>query len=314
VLKISKYLAYAAFVLAFFMVVFSGCAQKTEKRSDFSIENISFRNIPGITQEEIRDIEALRDKYSYFEYGINHSTESFEGKDGRINGYAVMFCRWLSEMFGIQFTPKFYQWGDLLRGLEAGKVDFTGEMMFVPEGREGYLMSNPTINRSIRSYRLQNSIPITEILRTRLPRFAFLRGAVVSDDVEANAPYHIVTVIVDSHPEAYRMLKSGEVDAFFGMDTAEGAFEEYGDVVSEEFYPMIFRSSCLSTYKEELRPIISVLERVLKDDSIMEYLTAMQKKGYQQYMENRMNSLLTEEERKYIQEHPVIPIGADFSN
>jgi PAS domain S-box-containing protein len=314
VVKISKRVVCAALLLASFMVVYSGCAKKTEKETELSIENMSFRNIPGVTRAEIDAIEALKDKYGYFVYGINRTTEAFEGKDGKINGYAVMFCRWLSEMFRIQFTPKYYQWGDLRRGLEGGEIDFTGEMMFTSENREGYFMSSPTINRSIRSYRIRNSVTIGEILRTRQPRYAFLRGAVVSEDVDANTTYHFETVIVDSHPEAYRLLKSGEVDAFFGMDTAEGAFDAYGDVVSEEFYPMIFRSSCLTTHKEELRPLISVLEKVLNDDRIMEYLTSMQKRGYQQYMENRINSLLTEEERKYIQEHPVIPIGADFSN
>ena len=109
VLKNSKRVVCAALVLASIMMVFSGCAKKTEKQSDWAVDTISFRNIPGITQAEISAIEALRDKYSYFEYGINRTTEAFEGKDGKINGYAVMFCRWLSEMFQIQFRPVYRQ-------------------------------------------------------------------------------------------------------------------------------------------------------------------------------------------------------------
>jgi PAS domain S-box-containing protein len=298
------------------MLVFSECEKKPENQSDTLIEKMSFRDIPGITQHEKNAIEALRKKYNgkSFVYGINPTTEAFMGKDGQINGYAVMFCQWLSEMFGIQFTPKYYQWGDLLRGLESGEVDFTGEMIFTSEDREGYFMSSPTINRTIRSYRLRDSITIGEILRTRLPRYAFLSGAVVADDVDANTLYHIETVIVDSHEEAYRMLKSGEADAFFGMDTAEGAFDVYEDVVGEEFFPLIFRSSCLTTRKQELRPVISALERILSDGRVLEYLTSLQKNGHQQYMENRLYSLLTEEERAFIKSHPVIPIGVDFSN
>jgi len=317
VFKTNNRSAVSALVLAFFLLVFSGCEKKPEKKFNTPVENLSFRSIPGITQNDINTIEAIQKKYEDkpLVYGINPTTEAFIGQDGQINGYAVMFCEWLSVMFGVKFAPRYYQWGDLIRALESGEVDFTGEMMYTSEGREGYYMSSPTINRTIRSYRLRDSITITEILRShRIPRYAFLRGAVVAGDVDANIDYPIETVIVDSHQEAYNMLKSGEIDAFFGLDTAEGAFEKYGDVVGEEFFPLIFRSSCLTTRKEELKPIISVLERILSDGRILEYLTSLQTSGYRQYMENRIYSLLTNEEREYIHEHPVIPIGVDFSN
>jgi len=312
-MKINKRVVYATFVLAFFLVLFSGCEKYSKEESNAEIKKLSLREIPGITQAEINAIEALRKKHSHFVYGINPTTEAFLGKEGEISGYAFMFCSWLSEMFGIQFRPVYYQWGDLLRGLESGEIDFTGELMSTSESRAGYYMTSPTINRTIKSYWLKDSISLEEIKRSRLPRYAFLRGAVVAADIEANTDYAFETILVDSHIEAYRTLKSGEADAFFGLDTAEGAFDVYGDVAGEEFFPLIFRSSCLSTQNEELRPVISVLEKAM-DDRTLEYLTALQKKGYQEYMENRINSLLTEEEQLYIQAHPVIPIGADFSN
>ena len=312
-LKSSKCIMCVVFVCAFILAVFSGCEKTAKKEETAAIEKLSFRNIPGITPAEIIAIENLQKKHSYFVYGINPTTEAFTEQNSGIHGYAVMFCNWLSEMFGIEFRPTFYQWGDLLRGLESGEVDFTGELMYTVEGKPGYLMSDPTINRSIKSYRLRNNIPITEILRERLPRFAFLREAVVADDVDANTEYNFVTVIVDSHQEAYRMLKSGQVDAFLGLDTAEGAFDIYGDVESEEFYPLIFRSSCLTAHNEEFRSIINVLDKAMTEN-VLEYLTDMQKRGYQQYLENRINALLTEEERIFIRNNPYIPIVAEFSN
>ena len=304
----------AMYVFALMLILFSGCEKASKEQSSATaIETLSFRNIPGITQSEISAIEALKTQYGSFVYGINPTTEAFLGKDGEINGYAFMLCNWLSEMFGIQFKPVYYQWGDLLRGLESGEVDFTGELMTTSESRTDYFMSSPTINRTIKSYRIKGSIPITEILRSRMPRYAFLREAVVAADVAANTEYTFDTVLADSHQEAYRMLKSGQVDAFFGLETAEGAFDVYGDVVAEEFYPLIFRSSCLSTRKAELSPVISVLEKAM-NDRVLEYLTVLQKKGHDQYLENKIYALLTEEERSYIRNNPVIRIGADFSN
>jgi PAS domain S-box-containing protein len=311
--KSNTYMVYAAFVVTFIVVVFSGCTKKVEKQSDTAIEKISFRDVPGITPAEINAIENLQKKHSYFVYGINLTTEAFRGKDGGINGYAVMLCNWLSEMFGIQFKPEYYQWGDLLRGLESGEVDFTGEMMATFEGKAGYLMSGSTINRTIRYYRLNDSASLTQIMRSRLPRYAFLREAVVADDIKANTDYDFETILVDSHRDAYQMLKSGQADAFFGLDTAEGAFDVYGDVESGEFFPLIFRSSCLSTRNEEYRPIINVLDKAMTE-RVLEYLTEMQKHGYQQYQENRIFALLTNEERAFIRTNPYIPVVAEFSN
>ena len=312
-MKNIKRLVLATLVLAFFMTTFTACAKKIEKEDNASVERLSFRNIHGITRDEINAIESLQKDRDFFVYGINPTTEAFRGKDGEINGYAAMFCEWLSDLFNIQFRPVYYQWGDLLKALESGDVDFTGELMATSKNQAGYIMSSPTINRTIKSYRLHGSRTITEILRTRPPRYAFLREAVVADDVKANTDYSFETVIIDSHQEAYMRLKSGEVDAFFGLDTAEGAFDIYDDVLSEEFNPLIFRSSCLSAHRDEFRPIINALDKVM-NDNVLEYLTELQKKGHQQYLENKIYMQLTEEERAYINNNPVIKIGADFSN
>jgi len=295
------------------LAAFSGCNSPSKKETAVPVDKISYRDIPGITPGEISAIENLQKKHSYFVYGINLTTEAFTGQDGGINGYAVMLCNWLSEMFGIQFRPVYYQWGDLLRGLESGEVDFTGELMFTSEGKPGFYMTSPTINRTIRFYRINGSIPLDEIIRSRQPRYAFLRDAVVSADIRANTDYEFETVLADSHREAYQLLKSGRVDAFFGLDTAEGAFDAYGDVAGEEFFPLIFRSSCLSAHNEEFRAVINVLDKAM-NDSVLEHLTDMQKKGHQQYLENKLYSQLTEEERLFIKNNPYIPISADFSN
>ncbi|MDR2942852.1 MAG: PAS domain-containing protein [Treponema sp.] len=311
--KNSKHIIYLAHFLAFVLTIFSACEKTSKEQSDLAIEDITFRDIPGITESEIEAIEHLQKKYGFLTYGVNLTTEAYPGKDGEIEGYAVMFCEWLSGLFRMQFKPVYYEWGGLLNGLESGDIDFTGEIMSTPENLAGYYMSRPTINRSIKSYRIKGSIPIEGILRSRQPRFAFLKGAVVSDDINKNTGYDFEIITVYSHKEAYKLLDSGKVDAFFGLDTADGFFNAYSNVAGEMFFPMIFRASCLATQKEELKPIISVLEKIM-DARTLEYLTSLQKKGWQEYMENRMYTLLTEEEHSYIKNHPVIPVGAEFSN
>ncbi|MDR2952432.1 MAG: PAS domain-containing protein [Treponema sp.] len=314
-LKNGRNLLYSALVLALVITIISGCERRIEKKAELAVDEITFRDVPGVTQSEIRAIEELQKKYGSFVYGVNPTTEAFTGQNGEIEGYAATFCEWLSGLFRMNFRPTYYKWGELLNGLETGGIDFTGELMYTVGGRPGYYISSPTINRTIKFYRLKDSVPLDEIIRERNPRYVFLKEAVVAADIDANTPYTIEPIIVDSRIVAHEMLKTGEADAFFGFDTAEGSFDAYGfdDVVGETFFPMIIRSSCLATRKEELLPIISVLDKAMNARTL-EYLTELQKAGLQQFLENKMYALLTEEERAFIQKHPVVPVGADFSN
>jgi PAS domain S-box-containing protein len=306
--------AYAALALTFLLTVFSGCVKVIEKQPDAAIKTLSFRNIPGITQTTINDIEALQKKYGSFTYGMDTSTEAFIGKDGGIHGYATLFCDWLTGIFGIPFKIAFYDWGDLLKGLESGEVDFTGELMTNPERQKTFFMTGPIVDRSMKIYRIRDSESLQTIIKSRPPRYAFLRGSVLSDDVKENAGYDFETVFIDDYDTAYRMLKSGEIDAYFGMDTSDVAFKAFSnDVVAEDFYPLIFKSSCLSTQKAELAPIINAVDKLL-DEQTLNYLSGLYKEGHQQYLKDKLYNLLTNEERAYIQNNPVIPVAAEFDN
>jgi len=119
--KRGKIVLCAALVLALIMSFYFGSAKKNEKKSEVAVEKLSFRNIPGITPGEINAIEDLQKKHSYFVYGINPTTEAFIGNDGGINGYAVMFCNWLSEMFGVQFKPNILPMGRFTAGPGSGR-------------------------------------------------------------------------------------------------------------------------------------------------------------------------------------------------
>jgi PAS domain S-box-containing protein len=300
------------FFLMLVLITFSGC-KKLTKDQPISIENISFTDIPGITQDEINAIEALKKKHSSFVYGMSPSTEAFLDKDGVIRGYSSLFCEWLTRMFGIKFETKFYDWGDLIRELESGDVDFTGELMIDPERKKTYFMTDSIAERELKIYRIKGSEPLENIIKTRQPKYAFFRGSVLVADVTENAEYKFVTVYINDYNTVYNMLKNDEVDAYFGMDTSDAAFAEFGDVVTEDFYPLIFKSACLSARRAELAPIINAVEKVL-DTRTLYYLTGLYKEGHQQYLENKLHNLLTEEEKAYIQNNPVIQFAAEFNN
>jgi len=312
-LKNSKFIVYITLILALIITVFSGCGKSSKDQPNAPTGKLSFRDIPGITRDEITAIEALKNKYGNFVYAMDASTEAFIGRDGEIHGYAPLFCGWLTEVFGIPFKITFHEWGDLLKGLESGDIDFTGELMFTPERLKTYFMTSPTVERSIKIYRIRGSQPLNAIIKSRPPRYAFLRGSVLSGDIAENAEYDFKTVFIDDYNTAYRMLKNGEVDAYFGLDTSDIAFKAFNDVAAEDFYPLIFKQACLSTQKAELAPIISAVNKAL-DEKTLSYLSELYKEGNQQYVKDKLYNQMTEEERAYIQKNPVIPVAAEFNN
>ena len=111
-------------VIAFILLtaLLSGCENVSEKQSEKPTEHTytSLRDIPGVTDEEIEAIEALRGKGVSFNYGALHSTEAFPDETGEINGFTAMVCDWMTELFDMSFIPSLYEWDDLLAGLESG--------------------------------------------------------------------------------------------------------------------------------------------------------------------------------------------------
>jgi signal transduction histidine kinase/DNA-binding response OmpR family regulator/ABC-type amino acid transport substrate-binding protein len=113
--------------------------------------------------------------------------------------------------------------------------------------------------------------------------------------------------------EAYELLKSEAVDAFIGQSFLEAVFDPYDDVAVSDFYPLIFQSVSLTTQNPDLKPIISVVHKMLRNGGI-QYITELYNSGYYEYLRNKLSMQLTDEERLYIQNNPVIYYGAETSN
>jgi hypothetical protein len=156
---------YAALFLAGALLL-SGCGG-TGRPQDKYPEYTSYRDIPGITEEEITAIESLRVQRESFVYGMIATVEAFYNAEGQIEGYAVLFCRWLTELFGIPFTPAIYEWDHLLAGLESGAVDFSGELTATEERREKYYMTGAIAERSVKYMRIEGSQGLPEIAESR---------------------------------------------------------------------------------------------------------------------------------------------------
>ncbi|MCL1889122.1 MAG: transporter substrate-binding domain-containing protein [Desulfovibrionaceae bacterium] len=272
----------------------------------------SFRDVPGVTDREIRAIEALQKRF-VFAYGMQSSTEAFRNAQGEVRGYSALFCEWLSGMFGIRFAPAIYEWDELLAGLESGGIDFTGRLKATEERRKTYFMTDTIAERSVKLMRIAGREALAEIAVSRLPRYAFLYGSASLDEVAPLSELPFETVFVNDYKAAYDALKSGQADAFFDDDSAEAAFDIYGDVVAEDFFPLIYVPISLSAKDQALEPIISVVQKVLQAGN-RDYFAVLYAQGRQEYMKHKLHTRLTDEEKAYLRDHSVIPFGVQFDN
>ena len=280
-----------------------GCYSGTQNASDGAYPYYDdYRDIPGITQEEIEAIEALKASHTSLAYGMCQSTEAFYDEQGNIAGYTALFCEWLTGLFGIRFEPVIAEWDNLNSQMESGDIDFTGELTSSPERLKTYYMTNAIAERSVNTVRLHDAESLTEIAKTRKPKFAFLTGVNTVLLVESAAEYEFETIWVNNYEEVAQKLRSREIDAFLDDSPAEEAFHTYPDIAAEDFFPLIYMPVSFSTLNAELNPFITVLQKYLDDGALLQ-LTKLYNEGQREYLQYKLFSRLTDEERVYIANH-----------
>jgi len=317
IIRISRKMPVTAWLLiiSIFMSVFAtACGSPDSSGTNGEIDYTSYKNIPGVTDDDIVMIETLQEKYDTFTYSVLPSTVAFLNRNSEIRGFSALFCDWLSELFDIRFEPEYVAWEDFLAKLASFEVDFTGAMTATEERLKVYYMTTAIATQIVTTYRIKDSEPLESIAQRRQLRYAFIANTTTIADVAgAVDPDSYETILVSSTDEAYELLKSGEADAFLNSDTVELAFDKFEDVVSGEFFPLLFSPVSLTTQNPELDPIIRVVQKAL-DNGALSYLTKLYNQGHKEYLQYRFYNRLTEEEHKYIRDNPLVNYAAIYSN
>jgi len=289
------------------------CGNSAVENSADSYNFTSFRDIPGVTEAEINAIEALSENTGYFTYGMIMTNETFYINEDEIGGYTALLCGWLTELFGISFVPEIFTWNELRSKLISGEIDFTGELTATDERRKNYFMTDAIAERYVKYMRIEDSIPLNMIAMTRPLRYAFLEGSTTVNDVSADLMNETFEILLVSDTDAaYSMLNSGEADAFFG-DGLEASFDIYPDVIAYDVFPVIHCPVSLTAYKQELAPIISVVQKALEEGA-NRYLTELYNIGEQDYLKHKLFLKLNGAEKEIINNSPVINIAAEYDN
>jgi len=283
-------------LLLFFSV--SGCISSREKVSPLDLIK-TYRDVPDVTDEEISAIEALKSTKENFTYGVLLGTESFILPDGSYAGFAIKLCQILSELFGINFVPQFYEWDELMSSLESLSVDFTGELTPTRERMQVYFMTYPIAERLLRIFTLASSDKIQNESDVEGLKIGFLEDTITADTIKKNYPVQFISVYVDNYHAAAIMMQNGEIDAFVDEAVADPAFDEYDFINSKVFFPLVHEPVSMTTANPDLAYIISVVDKYIAAGGV-DNLYDLYKESDFEYAKYKLNRSFTDEERAYI--------------
>ena len=307
-----KRFASAVITAAFLLSLLSGGAVSfaASQRENIAPFFTSYKDIPGVTRDEIDAVEALREKHGSFSYGVIQSTEAFVNENGEAAGFSVLLCEWLTKLFGISFELEFYDriTQNLLLN---GEIDFTDEVRIEDEYDAALFMTeNAVTHRSLEVIRMDGSLPVDDIAASRPLRYAFLEtSASFKDAAAVLEPGSFEAFFAPDTDTVYQMLKSGEVDGFVFWETFEASFDKYGDVHIETFYPLAFSPVSLKTGIPELAPVISIVDKALQNGEI-NYINDLYDRGYGEYEKYMFFESLTDEELEYVKNNSEIVVSA----
>jgi len=301
-------------IILIFVLSFAGCGPHPDEISPLIN---TYKDIPGIAEDEISAIESLKAGRSKFTYGAYLATETFILPDNTYAGFSKKFCDLLSDLFGIDFVLEIYDGDELITDLEAGTLDFTGELTPTEERMQKYGMTLPIAERLLRIFTNVDANEIKTVADVKGFNIGFMEGSVTVNSIRNHYPVAFTCTEVDNYQTAAEMLKNGEIDAFIIEAVADPAFEKYDFIQSAVFFPMVHAPVSLTTANPDLAPVIAVVNRYI-DSGGIDILYEYYKEGEFEYSKYKLYKSFTNEEKAYIDDlmrsGSVVPVGYEHDN
>ena len=276
------------------------------RETAFDINSItSYREIPGITDEEISAIEALKSARQSFSYASAPSTEAFTLSDNALSdnviaGFTAMLCELLSQLFGIPFVLEIHEWDDLKNGIDAGTLDFTGELTPTPERMLYYFMTHPIAARSLGVFTRRSSPEIKAETELNGRRIGFFEGTITAQsifDIYHTLNFEIVDV--QNNTDANEKLESGYIDAYVVDSTDSYNYINYPFSRFQVLFPLVYTPVSMVSANPELEPVISVVSKYISAGGI-DKLNGFYREGSYEYAKFDLNRSFTGEEAAFI--------------
>ena len=276
----------------------AGCNPATPKTPPLhSIK--TYKDIPGVTAEEIAAIESLKAAKGKFSYGSLLSSEAFPLSDDSYGGFTGKYCKLLSELFGVEFAFEIHEWDDLMANLDSGTIDFTGELTATEERRRNYLLTSPIAERLLRIFMHVDSDEIRTEADAAGHKIGFLEGSITADSIRKAYPKPFTQVDVADHATAAKMISSGEIDAFVEEATADPIFAKYDFIRSAIFFPMVHEPVSMMAANHELAPVIAVVDKYIAAGGL-DRLYDIYQEGEFEYAKYKLHQSFTVGEKTWL--------------
>ena len=279
----------------------------------------SYKDIPGVTEEEIAAVEALKKEFGSFTYGMTLGTECFMQEDSSIGGFSALFAERLTALFGVEFTVELRDWKSLETELLDGRIHFTGDDIAAPYTAQNKtrLQTGTIAERAVKQVSLYSRDSLSALALERPLHYVFLENSSIARLVGPyiTVPHQIIRV--SDTDQAFYTLSHGEGDVFVDDSTIEEILTPEYDLLMDDFSPALYNEVPFLTYTEKLAPIISVVQKYLEADGNSE-IRDMHNEGRQAYLHHKLLSQLTAAERSYLRVHQnpvaVIPMTIAYDN
>ncbi|MCL2147598.1 MAG: GGDEF domain-containing protein, partial [Synergistaceae bacterium] len=281
------------------MLSLAGCRAVSNEKQPLEIK--TYKDVPGVTDEEIAGIEALKSNRGEFSYGSLYGTEAFFQPDGSTAGFSSEFCSFLSDFFGMDFVLEIYEWDELTRNIVDKSLDFTGELTSTEERNQVYTMSAPIAERFLRIFTNKFSDNVIIGANVNRLKIGFLEDSITEASILKVYPASYTRIDVENYQMAADLLESGEIDAFIAEAVADSVFADYDFINSAIFFPMVYESVSLATANAELAPIISVINKYI-DAGGFDNLYELYNKGDFEYTKNKLMKTLSDVEIAFLQD------------
>jgi signal transduction histidine kinase len=309
------------FFLLVILAVFSACGRKISIWENGGVkypgEFNSYRDIPGVTPEEIDAIEKLKSSTALLTYGMTMSTECFLDENNITSGFAALVCEWLTDMFEIKFMPVIYEWDSLLRGIDSGDIAFSGELSSSRRSEGRYYMTDSIAERKIQFVSTEGAERLSAIGNSRRLRYGFMNGTTTEALVSPYIHRAYDSVVIYNYTEAYQKLIVKDIDVLFMDETMEGIFSPYDNLLIEDFLPLTYNMVSMATHDSRLAPVISVVQKYLQSAGAYRF-AQMYETGRKSYLHYNLIGRLTEAELEYMRFHhweeDAIPVSIESDN
>ncbi|MCL2719535.1 MAG: transporter substrate-binding domain-containing protein [Lachnospiraceae bacterium] len=295
-----KYIFILLLIMSIFVMETAGCLSKPNE-SDFNIVRISsFREVPGITAEEIAAIEELQLSHRSFSYGIMSTTESFILDNGTHSGYAALFCDLLTSLFEIPFIPQNMPWSEIIDGLEAQALDFTGDMTPTAERHERYFMTVPIAQRTLGVFTYDNNVILETEQDLNGLTIGIREGSSIPDAIRKAYPnIDFELYSFTSAVNEIDLLRDGIVDVYISDAVVAHRYIYDPLVRVQELLPLVYGPVSLTTSNEKLKPVITVMDKYINAGGI-HYLYELYREGKFDYGKFVLNKSFTSDEKDYL--------------